>query len=74
MTHPPDDLARTPGESPAAPPEGASTLAHRHSLATESAHPALKAAVEGAFRAMIADGTYKTILEKSDVANLSIAN
>ncbi len=36
--------------------------------------PALRAAVEGAFRAMIADGTYLAILERSGVADLSIAN
>lgn len=42
MTHRPDDADGTAEELPAAAPEGASTLVHRHSLAVESA-PALLA-------------------------------
>jgi polar amino acid transport system substrate-binding protein len=45
----------------------------RNGIGLPKDHPAVGAAVEGAFQAMIADGTYETILEKFGVANLSIA-
>lgn len=46
----------------------------RNGVGLPKDHPALRAAVDGAFGAMIADGTYLTILEKFGVENLTIAN
>lgn len=45
----------------------------RNGIGIPKDHPALQAAVEGAFQAMIADGTYKAILERFGVGALSIA-
>ncbi len=45
----------------------------RNGIGLPKDHPALRAAVEGAFKAMIADGTYKAILERFGVGGLSIA-
>ena len=45
----------------------------RNGIGMPKGHPAIKAAVEGAFQAMVADGTYLTILKHWGVAGLSIA-
>jgi polar amino acid transport system substrate-binding protein len=46
----------------------------RNGIGLPKGHPALWAAVDGALQAMIGDGTYHAILERSGVAGLSIAN
>lgn len=46
----------------------------RNGIGLAKDHPALRAAVEDAFQAMIGDGTYQAILERFGVGNLSIAN
>lgn len=45
----------------------------RNGIGLSKDHPALRAAVDAAFQAMIADGTYKAILERFGVGSLSIA-
>lgn len=46
----------------------------RNGIGLPKDHPALRAAVDGAFQAMIGDGTYMAILERFGVGGLSIAN
>jgi polar amino acid transport system substrate-binding protein len=46
----------------------------RNGIGVPKDHPALRAAVEGAFQAMIGDGTYQAILDRFGVGYASIAN
>jgi polar amino acid transport system substrate-binding protein len=46
----------------------------RNGIGLPKDHPALRAAIEGAFQAAIDDGTYLAILDRFGVADVSIAN
>jgi polar amino acid transport system substrate-binding protein len=46
----------------------------RNGIGVPKDHPALRAAVDGAFQAMIADGTYQAILDRFGIGDASIAN
>lgn len=46
----------------------------RNGIGLPKDHPALKAGVEGAFEAMIDDGTYQSILDDFGVGDTSVAN